>query len=423
MSFKTGRFNPDIRSTRDFLAPIDLESSDPAEAKRLADVLHKYGMALVRSPAFDSSIRRRFIKAVQDYFLSSLKIRDERLIIDIPDEDLRREQGFQYGPTPMGEELALCSQPRHCERCRKFVDRLNDTNLPFSVPGSGEADRKGRFMAQIITKKSRSKKQLIGRLNGDSGTSVYADVQNITPAGVSSALKTHWHDIFNDFGMMMLEPATRLSGMLARGLDLPEDYFTRLMHDGHHKIAPTFASYYENPEPGSVQGALHQDIDMFAIHARGTHPGLYVYSEAGRRLEVRIPRGCLLVQTGRQLYLKMRSMERAGEIRTRPIRAGWHEVVTTREAVESCREHIAAIESILSDRSIDGALKIKRIRHHYRECLRISCTFFYHFGNETELVYGLEPGKKEERVFPEGTTTREYIGLELGFIRLSELFS
>jgi hypothetical protein len=169
-----------------------------------------------------------------------------------------------------------------------------------------------------------------------------------------------------------------------------------------------------------VQAALHQDIDVFAIHARGTHSGLFVYAETGERLQVRIPAGCFLVQAGRQLYLKMRSMERSGEISTRPIKAGWHEVVVTPDALEKCSEALQEIDGILANRRLEDGEKLKLIKPLYRHCLRISGTFFYHFGDDAPLIYALDPGIKEEGIFPERTKTTEYIGLELGFINLAD---
>jgi hypothetical protein len=273
-------------------------------------------------------------------------------------------------------------------------------------------------MDHLITQTGRKPSKRIAVLKADGKTSVLADKQNITPSAVSRKLGEHWREIMNEFGVMMLEPVTRVSQMLALGLGLHRDYFSSLMHNGHHKIAPTYASYWEDRIPGTVQAALHQDIDVFAIHAQGTHSGLFVYTENGERLEVRVPQGCFLVQAGRQLYLKMRSMERRGEISTRPIKAGWHEVVVTPDAVAKAEPVIREIEETLKDYDLNDKEKLRKVRRLYRDCLRISCTFFYHFGDETEIIYGLEEGFKEEGLFPEGTQTQKYIGLELGFIKL-----
>ncbi len=420
MSYKTGEFNPDIRSTRDFMEPIDLDSKDPHDAELLSDCLHKYGLALVKSQAFDKKVRTRFLKAVQDYYCSAVQIRGGDVRIEIPDDDLRKDLGYQYGPTPIGEEVALCSQHDSSAACRKFVDRLSEGNLPFTIPGSDYPDHKGRFMDHLITRTGRKPRERVGVLQADGKTSVVADERNIIPAQLSAKLRDSWREIMNEFGIMMLEPVTRVSQMLAKGLGLREDYFTSLMNDGHHKIAPTYASYWEDRKPGTVQAALHQDIDVFAIHAQGTHSGLFVYTENGERLEVRVPPGCFLVQAGRQLYLRMRSMERKGEITTRPIKAGWHEVVVTPDAVEKASAAIDEIHSVLGDYDLSDREKLKKVRRLYRECLRISCTLFYHFGDDTQIVYGLEDGFREEGLFPEGTKTQEYIGLELGFIKLQE---
>ena len=295
----------------------------------------------------------------------------------------------------------------------------------MTIPGSSYADRKGRFMSHLVTRRNAGEAPGAGHKNGpiatlaaDPTTAVFDDPKNVIPSYLDPSAAQEWRATINEFGMMMLNPLTEISIMLAKGLGLPSDYFTRLMHEGHHKVAPTFASLYHDRKPGTVLAALHEDIDVFAIHTQGTHSGLFVYTDTGVRLQVAVPEGCYLVQAGRQLYLKMRSMERTGEIDHAPIYSGWHEVIVTQDAVDKARPAIEQIDAIVADGTQEPEEKLARIRPLIKQCLRISSTFFYHFGDDTELVYGLPEGSLEEDTFPEGTKIQRYIGLELGFIKL-----
>jgi len=412
-----------IRSTREFIEPLELNQDDPAACEKLTETLRAYGLALVKTPRFDPAVRQRFLDQMLDYIVASLAIREGRLHIDIPDADVRPGLGFQYGPTPIGQETALCAQEENHDRCRLFVERLEPRFKPVTVPGSSYPDRKGRFMEHLVTWRGNdvpSDHPVVGRLEADPATTVAADPRNVMPSYLAPEAQERWKETMHAFGMMMLDPLYEISRMLATGLGLESDYFTRLMHNGHHKVAPTFASFHRDREPRTIQAALHEDIDVFAIHAQGTHSGLFVYTETGVRLRVSIPEGCLLVQAGRQLYLKMRSMKRAGEISVSAIEPGWHEVLVNKDALEKVRDQVAAIDALMARSDLSEEQKLEAIRPHYRSCIRISCTFFFHFGDETELVYGLPNGALEEGTFPEGTQIQRYIGLELGFIKLQK---
>jgi hypothetical protein len=68
------------------------------------------------------------------------------------------------------------------------------------------------------------------------------------------------------------------------------------------------------PPPG-----FHYDLNLLTIHGRSRFPGLHVWLRDGRRVAVRVPPGCLLLQAGRQLEW----------LTGGHVQAGWHEVVVT----------------------------------------------------------------------------------------------
>ena len=46
---------------------------------------------------------------------------------------------------------------------------------------------------------------------------------------------------------------------------------------------------------------FHYDLNLLTIHGKSRYPGLFVWLRDGRRVAVRIPDGCLLLQAGKQL--------------------------------------------------------------------------------------------------------------------------
>ena len=49
-------------------------------------------------------------------------------------------------------------------------------------------------------------------------------------------------------------------------------------------------------QQGTVLAAIHYDLNFMTIHGKSRFPGLYVWSRTGKKMAVRIPDGCLLVQ-------------------------------------------------------------------------------------------------------------------------------
>lgn len=63
----------------------------------------------------------------------------------------------------------------------------------------------------------------------------------------------------------------------------------------------------------------HYDLNFLTIHGRSRFPGLYVWLRDGRRVPVKVPDGCLLLQAGKQLEW----------LTGGHVRAGMHEVLFT----------------------------------------------------------------------------------------------
>lgn len=51
-----------------------------------------------------------------------------------------------------------------------------------------------------------------------------------------------------------------------------------------------------------IFAGFHTDLNFLTIHGQSRYPGLHIWARnSGKRIEVKIPPGCLLVQAGKQL--------------------------------------------------------------------------------------------------------------------------
>lgn len=98
---------------------------------------------------------------------------------------------------------------------------------------------------------------------------------------------------------------------------------------------------------------LVRDLNFLTIHGRSRFPGLFVWTREGKKMLVRVPEGCLLVQAGIQ----------AEYITGGHVLAGFHEVVVVKET-------LAAIE---------------RAKAAGKSLWRISSTLFSHMASDTLL--------------------------------------
>jgi isopenicillin N synthase-like dioxygenase len=80
-----------------------------------------------------------------------------------------------------------------------------------------------------------------------------------------------------------------------------------------------------------VFAGYHYDLNFLTIHGRSRFPGLFIWLKDGRKVPVKVPEGCLLLQVGKQLEWLT-----GGE-----CAAGMHEVVvseSTLKAVEASQK-------------------------------------------------------------------------------------
>jgi isopenicillin N synthase-like dioxygenase len=162
-----------------------------------------------------------------------------------------------------------------------------------------------------------------------------------------------WADVLNAWGSKLLQAVTNVAGMAAEGFSLPKDALTSRMQFGPHLLAPTATDFNKFGKVGTVCAGFHVDLNLFTIHGRSRFPGLYIWTREGKKVLVRVPEGCLLVQAGLQ----------AEYLTGGHVLAGFHEVVVVDETM--------------------GA--IARAKELGRPLWRISSTLFSHIASDQDL--------------------------------------
>lgn len=79
---------------------------------------------------------------------------------------------------------------------------------------------------------------------------------------------------------------------------------------GPHLLAPTGSDLEKYNQEGTIFAGYHYDLNFLTIHGRSRFPGLNIWLRNGQKVAVKVPVGCLLIQTGKQviwnnLYLKI----------------------------------------------------------------------------------------------------------------------
>ena len=70
---------------------------------------------------------------------------------------------------------------------------------------------------------------------------------------------------------------------------------------GPHLLAPTGSDLRRHGQEGTVFAGYHYDLNFLTIHGRSRFPGLNIWLRNGQKMGVKVPVGCLLIQTGKQV--------------------------------------------------------------------------------------------------------------------------
>lgn len=113
--------------------------------------------------------------------------------------------------------------------------------------------------------------------------------------------------------------------MMALGLGLQKDAFTSMLKGGVQLLAPTGSDLNRYTKLNDVLAGFHYDLNFLTIHGKSNFPGLYVWLRNGEKVPVRIPDGCLLLQSS-----KMCEYLTGGY-----FYAGFHEVIVSEDTLRA----------------------------------------------------------------------------------------
>jgi len=272
------------------LAPF-LSSPDSAESlaacKQIGELLHLFGLLIVKDPRVAPSLNEKFLNMMEQYYDQPEQVRLE---------DARPDVHYQVGVTPERIERAR----NHCSR----IAGLNSTERPLTECPP-EKDFKSRFFWRIGPPPEDDK---------------HRDL-NMPPV-VPNAFP-QWADTMNGWGEKILGTVKSVSEMAALGFGLSRDTFTSKMHCAPHLLAPTGSNLKEHGQLGRVFAGYHFDLNFLTIHGKSRFSGLYVWTRDGRKMLVKVPDGCLLLQAGKQFEW----------LTGGHVLAGYHEVVVNEQTL------------------------------------------------------------------------------------------
>jgi hypothetical protein len=288
-------------------AALDADQAVAAVCRDVASSLTTTSCLLVRDPRVDAAASDAFLVALGAYFArnEALKLRD-----------CRPHLHYQVGATPPGVETPRCvADPSICEEALKSHAPEHRATLPRG------ADKKWRFFWRIGERP------------------ISTDFPELNAADVvPEGLEASWPLTMNAWGGALLRTTEAVAVAAARGLRMEDPAALRdLMRGGPHLLAPTGSDLSPSGglTPGDVLAGFHYDLNLLTIHGKATYPGLRVWLRDGRRLDVRVPEGCLLVQAGKQLE----------HVTGGRVLAGWHEVIATEQALEMAKERLGGGEA------------------------------------------------------------------------------
>jgi isopenicillin N synthase-like dioxygenase len=129
-----------------------------------------------------------------------------------------------------------------------------------------------------------------------------------------------WEEKMDSWGAKLLQASQTAAEMAALGMGLEQDTFRSRMVGGAHLLAPTGSDLLKYDVNETLAG-FHYDIAFLTVHGKSRYPGLYIWLRNWKKVAVKIPKGCLLIQAGTSFE----------HITGGYVLAGYHEVVYAEE--------------------------------------------------------------------------------------------
>lgn len=216
-------------------------------------------------------------------------------------EDARPAIHYEVGVTPPDTEKARDHSP--------LIQTWPRELWPHIAP-QGFRDPKWRYMHQVCK----------------AGTK--ANFEQVVPR----AFEDRWERVTNHWGQALTQSIETIARMLAVSYGLPENAFSRLLEGATHILAPNGIRLdLKEIIEGLILNQFHYDLNFGTAHGASSAPGLRIWF-GNEVMTVRVPKGLLLFQAGKQLEWMT-----GGQ-----IKAGYHEVVVLPETLEARDRLIAA---------------------------------------------------------------------------------
>ncbi|MED6171807.1 hypothetical protein PIB30_044225 [Stylosanthes scabra] len=256
--------------------------------------LRETGALVVKDPRCSVEDNDRFIDMMERYFHSP------------PDFKQRHERPYlhyQVGVTPEKVEVPRSLVDEEMQAKLKAMPKEYQPHAPVGP------DLKWRYFWRIGPRPTNTRfKEL--------------NAEPVIPEGFSE-----WKETMDSWGNKMIAAIEVVAEMAAIGFGLQKDAFTSLMKLGPHLLAPTGSDLQKYGQEGTILAGYHYDLNFLTIHGKSRFPGLNIWLRNGQKVEVKVPLGCLLIQTGKQIEWLT-----GGD-----CIAGMHEVVVTNRTVDAIR--------------------------------------------------------------------------------------
>ena len=238
-----------------------------AECSKVAECFHNFGIILIRDPRVNMQDNEEYIDLMEGYFADA----GDKFYRGEQVNEIKPEFHYQVGATPENIEKARC----HREMLERLA--LSEANLP-GCPVEPVLDANWRYMWKI----------------GERPEGASDDFPQVIP---DSEQYPDWELKMNTWGEKLHSAIFTVAEMAALGMGADKSAFTRRMEGGAHLLAPT-GSDLEKNDIGAVFAGFHYDISFMTIHGKSRYPGLYVWTRDWKKKAVKIPEGCLLLQSG-----------------------------------------------------------------------------------------------------------------------------
>jgi len=276
---------------------------------------------------------------------------------EIKMKDVHPELSYQLGATPEFTEVP-----------RDHMDRISSLPSENAAQVPKGADPKWRFFWRIG---SRPKSTQFPELNA--------------PPVIPESFPK-WSETMDRWGTLMHSAIQVVTEMVAVGLGLPIDTFSKMVQNGPHLLAPTGSDLARFNKVGTIFAGFHYDLNFLTIHGKSRFPGLFIWTREGSRIPVKVPDGCLLIQAGKQMEW----------LTGGAITAGFHEVIVSSDTLAS----------------------VERAKQKGRPLWRVSSTLFFHIASDNELRPLHKFGTKETLEKYPPTLAGTQVSDELAHIKL-----